>query len=67
MNELNQTDGQMEQSHLMVSDELAHFQSKHPSLMIKEIKRRVKQALAIEQQKLQVLDQTLIKWKGIPF
>ncbi|KAI8882771.1 ankyrin [Backusella circina FSU 941] len=67
MNELNQTDGQMEQSHLMISDELAYFQSKHPSFMMKEIRKSVKQALIIERHKLQVLDQTLIKWKGVPF
>jgi hypothetical protein len=62
MNELNHIDGQINQSHKMISDELAHFQSIHPKEMIKTIRGISRSALAMEKHKLSVLEQTLSKW-----
>lgn len=62
MNELNHIDSQINQSHKMISDELAHFQSIHPKEMIKSIKRVSRAALALEKHKLSVLEQTISKW-----
>jgi uncharacterized BrkB/YihY/UPF0761 family membrane protein len=62
MNELNHIDGQINQSHKMISDELAHFQNVHPKQMIESIKKISKSALEMERHKLLVLEQTLYKW-----
>ncbi|KAI8069830.1 uncharacterized protein B0P05DRAFT_589294 [Gilbertella persicaria] len=63
MNELNQTDAQIQQSHKMISDELAHFQCIHPKKMIKTLRMLAKSTLEMEKNKLFVLDQTLAKWQ----
>lgn len=62
MNELNHIDSQINQSHKMISDELAHFQSVHPKEMIKSIKHVTRAALALEKHKLSVLEHTFTKW-----
>lgn len=62
MNELNHIDGQINQSHKMISDELAHFQTIHPKQMIQTIKQLARAAFAMERHKLIVLEQTLDKW-----
>lgn len=62
MNELNHIDSQINQSHKMISDELAHFQGIHPKEMIKSIKCVSRAALALERHKLSVLEQTFSKW-----
>lgn len=64
MNELNHIDGQINQSHKMISDELAHFQSIHPKEVIKTIKSISRSALAMEKHKLSVLEQTMSKWNN---
>lgn len=63
MNELNQIDSQINQSHKMISDELAHFQTVHPKQMVKAIRNFVKISLQAEQHKLLILDQTLSQWE----
>ncbi|KAI8366463.1 hypothetical protein EDC96DRAFT_508165 [Choanephora cucurbitarum] len=63
MNELNQTDAQIHQSHKTISDELAHFQHIHPKKMIRTLRLFAKSALDLEKNKLCVLDQTLSKWQ----
>ncbi|KAI7899576.1 uncharacterized protein BX663DRAFT_489031 [Cokeromyces recurvatus] len=63
INELNSLDSQIQQSHKIISDELAHFQDIHPKIMIKAIRRLVKSTLRMEKNKLHVLSQTLTKWE----
>lgn len=63
MNELNYIDGQINQSHRMISDELAHFQNMHPKQMIKTVQSISRSRLMMEKQKLIVLEQTLDKWE----
>ncbi|KAI9355781.1 hypothetical protein BD770DRAFT_112515 [Pilaira anomala] len=61
MNELNHIDGQLNQSHKMISDELAHFQTVHPKLMIQTMKHISRSSLELEKHKLALLEQTLTK------
>ncbi|KAI8375176.1 hypothetical protein BD560DRAFT_81937 [Blakeslea trispora] len=63
MNELNQTDAQIHQSHKIISDELAHFQYLHPKKMIRAIRMFARSTLDMEKSKLCILDQTLSKWQ----
>lgn len=62
MNELNHIDGQINQSHKMISDELAHFQNIHSKQVVKSIKKLSKSALEMEKHKLLVLEQLMQKW-----
>lgn len=65
MNELNYIDGQIAQSHKMISDELAHFQTIHPRQMIYTMKSISRSRLMMEKQKLLVLEQTLYQWENV--
>ncbi|KAG2205104.1 hypothetical protein INT47_002198 [Mucor saturninus] len=65
MNELNYIDGQITQSHKMISDELAHFQSIHPRQMIQTMQSISRSRLIMEKQKLLVLEQTLYQWENV--
>lgn len=62
MNELNHIDSQIHQSHRMISDELAHFQTIHPKQMVKAIKNFAKLSLESEKHTLNALYQTLNEW-----
>jgi ATP-dependent Zn protease len=62
MNELNHIDRQIQQSHRMISDELAHYQNVHAKQMIKTIRKYAKGTLQAERHKMHVLKQALYKW-----
>ena len=64
MNELNHLDGQINQAHKTISDEMAHFQNIHPKQMIKSLRQAARSALAMEKHKLSVLEQTANKWQS---
>jgi hypothetical protein len=59
MNDLNQIDGQIRQSHKMISDELAHYQNVHAKQTIKTLKKYARTILQAERHKMYVLKQTL--------
>lgn len=63
MNELDSIDSQINQSHKIISNELAYFQTQHPRHMKKAIHHFVKANLASERYKLDILCQTLSQWE----
>ncbi|CEP18524.1 hypothetical protein [Parasitella parasitica] len=66
MNNLNHIDGQINQAHRLISDELAHYQNVHPRQMIRTLRRFARAALNMEKQKLAVLVQDLESYEQKP-
>ncbi|KAI8990341.1 hypothetical protein BDB01DRAFT_781005 [Pilobolus umbonatus] len=64
MNELNHTDSEISQSHQVISDELAHFQTIHATQTIRSIRSYVKLTLEAERYRLEVLYQTLAQFES---
>lgn len=67
MNELNHIDGQIHQSHKMISGELAHYHNVHAKQTIKTLRKYARSNLQAERHKLDVLEQVFTKWdKPLP-
>ncbi|KAI8637158.1 hypothetical protein BD408DRAFT_396143 [Parasitella parasitica] len=66
MNNLNHIDGQINEAHRLISDELAHFQNVHPRRMIRTLRRFAKATLHMERQKLAVLVHDLSNYEQKP-
>lgn len=67
MEKVNEMDNQIIQSHQIISDELAHFQTIHSKEMIKNIKGVVKNTLEIERYNLAILIQSLNKFSHLKY
>lgn len=67
MEKVNEMDNQIIQSHQIISDELAHFQTIHSKQIIKNIKGVVKNTLEIERYNLAILIQSLNKFSHLKY